>query len=361
MSGGVDSAVAALLVSRATGAQAVAVTLELWSDPENDGELSCCSAQAVRGARELAHGLGMPHLSIDLRAEFRAGVVDRWLADHAAGPHAEPVRALQRQRAPRRDARARRAARRRRRSPPATTRASRSARAGPLLRTAADVGKDQSYVLSRARARVARAPALPARRAAQAARCASSRARRAWRWRAGATRRTSASSRARARSAFLERHGGLGARPGPIVDRDGRVLGEHAGAHVYTVGQRHGLGIGGAASRCTCSPPTRAPTPSRSARAQELLAREMRGARGDAAPRRRLRGRRARARARPPARLPPAQETLERGRHARVTRRARTSPPSAPRRASSPACTRASWSSATARSRPSAPDRTAAP
>src|SRR5271155_4730668 len=27
----------------------------------------------------------MPHLSIDLRAEFRAGVVDHWLSDHAAG------------------------------------------------------------------------------------------------------------------------------------------------------------------------------------------------------------------------------------------------------------------------------------
>ncbi|MCW3018931.1 MAG: mnmA, partial [Solirubrobacterales bacterium] len=84
MSGGVDSAVAALLVSEA-GDEAVGVTLELWSDPENDGELSCCSAQAVRGARELAHELGMAHLSIDLRAEFRAGVVDGWLADHASG------------------------------------------------------------------------------------------------------------------------------------------------------------------------------------------------------------------------------------------------------------------------------------
>ena len=45
MSGGVDSAVAALLV-RAT--DAVAVTLELWADPENDAEASCCSAHAVR-------------------------------------------------------------------------------------------------------------------------------------------------------------------------------------------------------------------------------------------------------------------------------------------------------------------------
>src|SRR6478735_2559742 len=47
MSGGVDSAVAALLC----GEDAVAVTLELWSDPANDGEQSCCSPQAVRAAR----------------------------------------------------------------------------------------------------------------------------------------------------------------------------------------------------------------------------------------------------------------------------------------------------------------------
>jgi tRNA-specific 2-thiouridylase len=45
-------------------------------------------------------------------------------------------------------------------------------------------------------------------------------------------------------TAFLERHGGLGARPGPIVDRQGNLLGEHRGVHAYTVGQRHGLGIG---------------------------------------------------------------------------------------------------------------------
>ena len=73
MSGGVDGAVAALLVAE-RGGRAVG-SRELWSDPENDGGLGCCSAQAVRGARELAHSLGMSHLSIDLRAEFRAGVV----------------------------------------------------------------------------------------------------------------------------------------------------------------------------------------------------------------------------------------------------------------------------------------------
>src|SRR5262249_58608437 len=46
-------------------------------------------------------------------------------------------------------------------------------------------------------------------------------------------------------AAFLERHGGLGARLGSIVDRSGNVLGEHRGTHAFTVGQRHGLRIGG--------------------------------------------------------------------------------------------------------------------
>src|SRR5918912_2915181 len=86
MSGGVDSAVAALL----SEGEAVAVTLELWRDPENDGERSCCSADAVRGARALAHRMGLAHLTLDLRDAFRAGVVDPWLADHAAGVTPNP-------------------------------------------------------------------------------------------------------------------------------------------------------------------------------------------------------------------------------------------------------------------------------
>jgi tRNA-specific 2-thiouridylase len=242
MSGGVDSAVAALLVTRA-GAQAVGVTLELWSDQENDGEASCCSAQAVRGAREVAHGLGMAHLSIDLRAEFRAGVVDPWLSDHEAGETPNPcVRCNGNVRL---DAMLELAERlgagtlatghyaRVIKGPPA-----------PLLRMAEDPGKDQSYVLaalapeSLARLRFP----LGAMRKAEVRELAAA---------AGlavAAKRDSqdlcflAGTR---QGAFLERHGGLGERRGKIVDRQGRVLGEHAGAHMFTVGQRHGLGIGG--------------------------------------------------------------------------------------------------------------------
>ena len=134
---------------RDRSARRSACTLELWSDPENDGELSCCSAQAVRGARELAHSLGMAHLSIDLRAEFRAGVVDGWLADHAAGLTPNPcVRCNGNVRL---DAMLElaAAARRRRRSPPATTPASRPAtETGRCCARPRTCAKDQSYVLS---------------------------------------------------------------------------------------------------------------------------------------------------------------------------------------------------------------------
>jgi tRNA-uridine 2-sulfurtransferase len=240
MSGGVDSAVAALLVSEA-GDEAVGVTLELWSDPENDGELSCCSAQAVRGARELAHELGMAHLSIDLRAEFRAGVVDGWLAEHAAGLTPNPcIRCNGRVRL---DAMLELAGRLG--SETLTTghyaRVS-DERPVPVLRTAADVSKDQSYVLSalaphslaRLRFPLGDLHKEQVRGIAQQAGLAVARKR---------DSQDLCFLAGTRQSAFLERHGGLGPLPGPILDRDENTLGEHAGAHRYTVGQRHGLGI----------------------------------------------------------------------------------------------------------------------
>ena len=245
MSGGVDSAMAAVLASQA-GEEAVGVTLELWSDPENDGELSCCSAQAVRGARELAHELGMPHLSIDLRAEFRAGVVDGWLADHASGLTPNPC--VRCNGAVRLDAMLELAERLGSQAL-ATGHYARVVDGAPgaqppvpLLRVAADERKDQSYVLSGlAPSSLARLHFPLGGMHKQQVRELAQRA-----GLAVARKRDSqdlcflAGTR---HADFLERHGGLGRRSGPIVDLDGDVLGEHAGAHVYTVGQRHGLGL----------------------------------------------------------------------------------------------------------------------
>ena len=268
MSGGVDSAVAALLAAR-EGGQAVAVTLELWSDADNDGESSCCSAQAVRGARELAHGLGMPHLSIDLRAEFRAGVVDHWLSDHAAGETPNPcVRCNGNVRL---DAMLELADR----LGSETLATGHYARVsdGPLLRTAADHAKDQSYVLS------ALAPESLARmRFPLGDMCKDEVRELALREGVAVARKPDSQDlcflAGTRQGAFLERHGGLGRRPGSILDLEGRVLGEHAGAHVFTVGQRHGLGIGGTHPLYVLSTDTEANTVTVGPR-QDLLVRGM--------------------------------------------------------------------------------------
>src|SRR5918995_6160068 len=65
MSGGVDSAVALLRA----GPKAIGVTLRLWLDPAGpDSDRACCSPEAVIAARETCHALGLPHVTLDLRA-----------------------------------------------------------------------------------------------------------------------------------------------------------------------------------------------------------------------------------------------------------------------------------------------------
>src|SRR3954451_1323392 len=89
MSGGVDSAVAALL-AREEGAEVVAITVKLWTDPETDGAKACCSPEAVLGARALAHQLGIPHFTLDLEEDFRRRVVDRFIGGYAEGSTPNP-------------------------------------------------------------------------------------------------------------------------------------------------------------------------------------------------------------------------------------------------------------------------------
>ncbi|MCW3038685.1 MAG: mnmA [Solirubrobacterales bacterium] len=235
MSGGVDSAVAALLAVRA-GEEVCTVTLELWADEDHDGTKSCCSADAVRGARSVAHRMGLPHLTLDLRAEFRAGVVDPWLSAHAQGLTPNPcVRCNGHVRL---DAMLNYADR----LGCATLTTGHYARttADGLLRVAADVAKDQSYMLSRleldslARLRFPlgelEKPAVRALAAEAELPVATKPDSQDLCFLAGT-----------GREAFLARHGGLRERPGDIVDRTGAVVGRHRGAHAYTVGQRRGV------------------------------------------------------------------------------------------------------------------------
>ena len=236
MSGGVDSAVAALRC----GPEAVAVTLELWRDAENDGERSCCSASAVRVARRVAHDLGLPHFTLDLRAEFRAGVVDPWLADHAAGLTPNPcVRCNGHVRLDAMLAFADRLGA----GALATGHYARTTSDG-FVREAVDTAKDQSYMLARldpATTRRLRFPLGDAEKPAVRAEAAA----------AGIAVAQKPDSQdlcflaGTGKERFLARHGAQRERPGDVVDESGRQLGRHRGAHAFTVGQRRGLGVGG--------------------------------------------------------------------------------------------------------------------
>src|SRR5262245_2199412 len=87
MSGGVDSAVALLRAAP----DAIGVTLRLWLDPRGpDAERACCSPAAVIAARETCHALGLPHVTLDLREEFRSAVVEPFVAGYAAGETPNP-------------------------------------------------------------------------------------------------------------------------------------------------------------------------------------------------------------------------------------------------------------------------------
>ncbi|WP_354697488.1 QueC-like queuosine biosynthesis [Paraconexibacter sp. AEG42_29] len=235
MSGGVDSAVAALLAQQA-GNEVCTVTLELWADEDHDGSKSCCSADAVRGARAVAHRMGLPHLTLDLRAEFRAGVVDPWLSAHAEGLTPNPcVRCNGHVRL---DAMLDYADR----LGAATLVTGHYARLTEdgQLRVAADEAKDQSYMLARL------APSSLGRLRFPLGDLHKP-AVRALAEDAGIAVAQKPDSQdlcflaGTGREAFLARHGGLRERPGDIVDDGGLVVGRHRGAHAYTVGQRRGV------------------------------------------------------------------------------------------------------------------------
>lgn len=241
MSGGVDSSVVALLAAR--DGEAVAVTLELWADQEHDAEKSCCSASAVSQARALAHSLNLPHFTLDLKNEFKAGVVEPFIAAYAQGETPNPCVGCNGH--VRLDAMIELADK----LGCATLATGHYARVQqgndntqPLLRLAADPAKDQTYMLAalspeslqrmrfplgdytkpEVRAIAAEAGLPVASKVDSQDLC----------FLAG-------TSRAR----FLERHAAAKPHSGEVVDSGGNVLGRHDGHELYTVGQRRGLNI----------------------------------------------------------------------------------------------------------------------
>jgi tRNA-specific 2-thiouridylase len=237
MSGGVDSAVALLR----SLPNAVGVTLRLWLDPDGpDSERACCSPESVIAARETCHRLGVPHVTLDLREEFRRAVVGPFVRGYARGETPNPcTRCNGSFRFAELLAFARRAGANRLATGHYARVVEREDRL--LLARGADPAKDQSYMLAALDPRHLTRISFPlGEQDKEATRAEAERA-------GLAAARKPESQEACFLAGddyreFLGRHG-LEAQHGAIVDGDGRELGRHDGFWRFTPGQRRGLGL----------------------------------------------------------------------------------------------------------------------
>lgn len=246
MSGGVDSSVAAALLVE-QGYDVVGITLRVWPwhEPEDPSKRfgSCCSPETVEDARQVARRLGIPYYLLNHEREFDRTVVTNFASEYLAGRTPSPCVVCNREvkfgtllgRALAWEALAVATGHYAR-----TTRDSTTNRV--LLWKAKDTRKDQSdFLWPLTQAQLARA-----------------------RFPVGELIKEEVRTKARSLGlvtadrpesqeicfipdddyrAFLERRLPGAFRPGPILDRRGRLLGTHRGIAGYTVGQRRGLGL----------------------------------------------------------------------------------------------------------------------
>lgn len=254
MSGGVDSSVAAALLQE-QGHEVLGVTMQIWPDEgleRSERHGGCCGFGAVRDARAVATLLGIPYYVFQLREDFERQVIAGFAEAYAGGRTPNPCVAC--------NAHIKfdvllRKARRLGAGALATghyARVGQGADGTPRLLRAADPRKDQSYVLHplrRADLGYVRFPTGEMTKAEVRARAA-------------ALGLPVADKPDSQEICFVgpEGHAEVVGRlrpeallPGPILDRQGREIGRHAGLAHYTVGQRRGLGLSGGEPRFVLS------------------------------------------------------------------------------------------------------------
>jgi len=242
MSGGVDSSVAAALCA-AAGAEVVGIMLRPWAEPGSAAANRCCAPGAIDDARAVADRLDIPFRVIDVADAFKAAIVDPFVEAAAEGDTPNPCFACNRAirfgllrahaRALGADLLATGHYARVDRAPDGTF----------ALRRGVDRSKDQSYVLHELDQAALADALFPLGKLAKpdvrrlAAALGLGVAERpdsvdlCWVGDDGA-------------ASFLARHlPDAVARPGPILDAGGRVVGTHRGLPLYTLGQRRGLGV----------------------------------------------------------------------------------------------------------------------
>jgi tRNA-specific 2-thiouridylase len=238
MSGGVDSSVAALLLKRA-GFEVVGLFMKNWEDDDDE----YCSTRAdLIDAAAAADVIGIDLEAVNFAAEYRERVFASFLAEYAAGrtPNPDVLCNAEIKFKAFLDHALRMGARRIATGHYAQLR-ERDGRV-ELLR-AADGAKDQSYFLHRlVQAQLARVMfPIGHLRKSEVRRMAAE---------AGLPNHAKKDSTGicfigeRPFREFLNRY--LPKTPGPMLTPEGRRVGEHIGLAFYTLGQRKGIGLGGA-------------------------------------------------------------------------------------------------------------------
>ena len=241
MSGGVDSSVAAALLKQ-QGYAVIGMMLRLWNEPGAECYNRCCTPDAMAQARRVAALLDIPFYAVDGQEAFYQQVVAPFLEGYTQGITPNPCAFCNRhvrwefllERALALGAEFM-----------ATghyVRLQRAADGQAHLRRALDARKDQSYilhVLDQAQLEHALFPLgeFTKPQVRQMARDLN----------------LPISERSDSQDlcflgqsdlrGFLQRHAPGSMQPGPIIDRQGRLLGQHQGLAAYTIGQRKGLGI----------------------------------------------------------------------------------------------------------------------
>lgn len=238
MSGGVDSSLAAALLVEA-GYDVIGVSMRLWAGATDSG---CCSLDDFLDARLVAEQLGIPFYVMDFRAAFQRAVVDTFVAEYQRGRTPNPCARCNQfvkfagfwERA--RELGAARIA---------TGHYARvETRNGDVaLLRGVDADKDQSYFLFGIDRAALAQTLFPVGALSKTAVRA-----------AAAQRGISVAGKPDSQeicfvpkgqhAAFVAAHGDATPRRGAIVDADGRTLAAHDGVHRFTIGQRHGLGVG---------------------------------------------------------------------------------------------------------------------